>query len=52
MNRERKLPFMTAALIASIALAVGSSPPDRKKPKATLLTSGLHGPLTPSERQE
>lgn len=52
MNRERKLPFMAAALIASIALSPWSSPPDCKKPKATLLTSGLHGPLTHSERQD
>ena len=52
MNRERKLPFMTAALTASMALSVGGSAPDGKKPEATLLTSGLPGPLTLSERQE
>jgi hypothetical protein len=51
MNRERKLPFMAAALIASMALSGWSSPSEYKKPN-TLLTSGLHGPLTVSERQE
>jgi hypothetical protein len=34
VNRERKLPFMTAALIASMALSVGSCASDGKKPKA------------------
>jgi hypothetical protein len=52
MNRERKLPFRAAALVASMALSAWSSPPECKKPKATLLTSGLHSPLTSSERQE
>jgi hypothetical protein len=52
MNRERKLPFMAAALIALMALSAWSSPRECKKPKATLLTSGLHTPLTLSERQE
>lgn len=52
MNRERKLPFMAAALIASIALSAWSSSADCKKPKATLRTNGLHGPMRPSERQD
>ena len=52
MNRERKLPFMAAVLIASMALSASSSPPEYKKPNATLLINGLHGPLTLSERQE
>ena len=52
MNRKRKLPFMAADLIASMALSAWSSPPECKKLNATLLTSGLHGPFTPSERQE
>lgn len=52
MNRERKLPFMAAALITSMALPAWSSPPEWKKLTATLLISGLYCPLTPSERQE
>jgi hypothetical protein len=52
MNRERKLPLVTAALLASMALSGWSSPPEYKKPSAALLTSGLHGPSTLSERQE
>ena len=45
MNRERKLPFMAAALIASIALSAWSSPPECKKPRATLLAAGLQGSI-------
>ena len=52
MNCERRLPLMAAALLASMALSAWSSPPQCKKPNTTLLTSGLYGPLTLSERQE
>lgn len=52
MNCERKLPFPTAALSASMTLSVGSSALDGKKPKPKLLTNGLHGPWASSERQE
>src|SRR5207248_4108779 len=44
MNRKRKLPFMAAALISSIALSAWSTPPESKKPKASLLETGLQGP--------
>ena len=45
MNRKRKLPFMAAALISSMALSAWSTPPECKKPKASLLATGLQGPI-------
>ena len=52
MNRERKPPFLTAALIASMTFSLGAPAPGGKKLKAKLVTSGLRRPLASSERQE